>query len=238
MIGVRLPAPAPRQNHLQPFYICRNQVATYVERSPIFFLLLAKRYAGLARRFNRQYMARHLIIIPGVGDDHPVYHKGARVFRVLGFKAQVYVFGWDSADLSSYDTRIAALNEHIAKLPGEVYLLGVSAGGSAAVNSFALLPEKVIKTVTLCSPLAHFSSRVNPLLAVSIEQTEKFLAAMKPGVKQRLLSLHAIYDPVVPVRLSKPSGVRARTLPSILHPITIFLGLTLFARFSSHFFKQ
>jgi pimeloyl-ACP methyl ester carboxylesterase len=183
-------------------------------------------------------MTKHLIIIPGIGDDHPVYHKGARVFAMLGFTPQVHVFGWDSANPSSYDLRINQLNEVISGLDGEVFLLGVSAGGSAAVNSLALIPHKVTKVVTLCSPLIHFSSRVNPLLAVSIEHTEAHLAVMDTETKRRLLSLHALFDSVVPVRLSKPAGVKAKTLPAILHPVTIFLGLTLFASVSARFFKQ
>jgi pimeloyl-ACP methyl ester carboxylesterase len=183
-------------------------------------------------------MTKHLIIIPGIGDDHPVYHKGARVFALFGFTPQVHVFGWDSADAASYDERMKILNALVASLDGEVFLLGVSAGGSAAINSFAMLPQKITKTVVLCAPLSAFSSRVNPLLAVSIEQTEQYLTAMPAEARQRLLSLHAIFDPVVPTRLSKPIGVRSQTLPTILHPVTIFFGLTIFAAVSARFFKQ
>jgi pimeloyl-ACP methyl ester carboxylesterase len=199
-------------------------------------VILLKHYAGL--KFWQNHMTKHLIIIPGVGDDHPVYHKGARVFAWLGFEPQVHVFGWNSADAASYSTRIAQLNSLVSSLKGEVFLLGVSAGGSAAVNCFAILPNKITKTVTLCSPLMAFSSRINPLLAVSIEHTEKYLAVLPAEAKQRLLSLHAVFDTVVPIRLSKPGGVRSKILPSILHPITIFLGLTVFAGVISRFFKQ
>ncbi|MEO6513610.1 MAG: hypothetical protein ABIR37_02880, partial [Candidatus Saccharimonadales bacterium] len=159
-------------------------------------------------------------------------------FAMFGFKPRVHVFGWDSADPASYDQRIADLNQTVSALDGEIYLLGVSAGGSAAVNSFAMLPEKVTKTVTLCSPLKAFSTQVNPLLAVSIGHTEDFLATMSEDRKKRLLSVHAIFDPVVPTRLSKPAGVKSLTLPSILHPVTIYLGLTLFSGPIARFFKQ
>lgn len=183
-------------------------------------------------------MTKNLLIIPGIGDDHPVYHKGARVFRMFGFTPEVYVFGWNSGDPNSYESRIAQLNQHIAKLEGDVYILGVSAGGSAAVNSFAAADSRVRKVVTLCSPLAPFSSRVNSLLAVSIDHTQDAIRNMSAERRQRILSLHAIFDPVVPTRLSKPHGVHARTLPSVLHPVTIFLGLTVFAGISNRFFKQ
>jgi pimeloyl-ACP methyl ester carboxylesterase len=181
---------------------------------------------------------KHLIIIPGIGDDNPAYHIGARVFALLGFAPQIHSFGWNSADPSSYNHRIELLNEVVAQLDGEVYILGVSAGGSAAVNCLAMVPNKVTKVVTLCAPLAHFSSRINPLLAASIEHTEEHLAAMNADTKCRLLSLHAIVDTLVPIRLSKPDDVQSKALPAILHPITIFLGLTLFAGVSARFFKQ
>ena len=181
---------------------------------------------------------KHLLIIPGVGDDHPVYHKAARVFAMFGFKPQVHVFGWDSADTDSYQHRMKALNATVKGLTGKVYLLGVSAGGSAALNSFAMLPERITKTATLCSPLSSFSTRVNPLLEVSLRHTEEFLTNMPPSQKIRLLSVHALFDPVVPIRLSKPIGVKQLALPSVLHAVTIFLGLTIFAGRIAHFFKQ
>lgn len=184
------------------------------------------------------FMTKHLIIIPGIGDDHPVYHKGAWIFRLWGFKTQVHVFGWDSADAASYEQRINGLSTLVHDLDGEVYLLGVSAGGSAAVNSFAMLPEKVTRAATLCSPLAAFSSRINPLLAASIARTEDHLANMPHTQKQRLLSVHAFFDPVVPIRLSKPAGIKNVTLPVILHPVTIYLGLTVFSGLIAGFFKQ
>lgn len=204
----------------------------------MFFLLLTKHFVSLVRRAPLNTIMKHLLIIPGIGDDHPVYHKGARVFRMFGFTPEVYVFGWNSGDPSSYESRIAELNQYITGLDGEIYILGVSAGGSVAVNSFAAAGSKVRKVVTLCSPLAPFSSRVNPLLAVSLDRTEDTLRDMSVDQRQRILSLHAIFDPVVPTRLSKPDGVHARTLPSVLHPVTIFLGLTGFAGISSRFFKQ
>ena len=193
---------------------------------------------GSTPRTRTILMTKHLIIIPGIGDDHPVYHKGARVFRMFGFTPEVYVFGWNSGDPHSYESRITRLNNYLSKLDGEVYILGVSAGGSAAVNSFAAAGSNVRKVVTLCSPLAPFSSRVNSLLAVSIDRTEDAIRNLSVEQRQRILSLHAIFDPVVPTRLSKPIGVRARTLPSVLHPVTIFLGLTVFAGVSNYFFKQ
>ena len=183
-------------------------------------------------------MTKHLIIIPGIGDDHPVYHKGVRMFSMFGYAPQVHIFGWNSADPSSYDARLQQLNSFVDTLEGEIYLIGVSAGGSVAANCLATMPNKVTKVATLCSPLAAFSSRVNPLLAVSIEETERHLAEMPAETKNRILSLHALYDPIVATHLSKPLGVKSVTLPTILHGATIFLGLTIFSTRINHFFKQ
>lgn len=157
---------------------------------------------------------------------------------MFGFTPHVYVFGWNSADPASYRQRIEALNTAITSIEGEVYLLGVSAGGSAALNSFAMLPEKIAKTVVLCSPLSSFSSRVNPLLKVSLQHTEELLATMPTAQKNRLLSVHALFDQVVPLRLSTPAGVKHKALPSALHTVTIFLGLTVFAKVILRFFNS
>jgi pimeloyl-ACP methyl ester carboxylesterase len=168
----------------------------------------------------------HLIIIPGVGDDHWVYHLGAWIFARRGFTSHIYVFGWNSADPASYAPRMDTLDKYVRQLAGPVHLLGVSAGGTAAVTALAR-NEHIHRVATLCSPLSSFRNRVNPLLEVAIADLTAKLADMPEATKHKIHSFHAIFDQVVDVRQSKVPEIANSTVPSALHAVTIFLGLSL-----------
>lgn len=182
-------------------------------------------------------MKKHLIIIPGIGDNHYMYSIGVFVFRLFGFSPQVYVFGWDDNDPETYSKKYIAFTEMLAELEGQRYLLGVSAGGSVASTVALLTPDLVTKAVTLCSPLISFKTPVNLLLQVSLRQNEMQLQQYRPYV-ENIVSLHAIRDEVVPIELSKPPQVQTHTMPSFLHVPSIVFGLTVYAPVVAHFLKQ
>lgn len=157
---------------------------------------------------------------------------------MLGFTCHIYPFGWDSGDAGSYPERIQKLIEFVQSFDGDIYILGVSAGGTTAVTSYAMSAQEVAKVVTLCAPLAAFDYRVNPLLEVAITHTQQSLAKMPAAAKRNILSLHAVYDQVVPTKLSQSGGVKQKTLVSFWHVPTIVLGLTLFSPAIIRFYKQ
>jgi len=183
---------------------------------------------------------RQLILIPGVGDDHWVYHAGARIFGIFGFEVHIHVFGWDSADPASYERRMRDIDDFVRSLSvdGPVYLLGVSAGGPVAVSELAKYSPGIVKVATLCSPLSAFSYRVNPLLEVAIQDVESVLSSMSDADKLKILSVRALVDNVVPVRLSQPAGIRTAIVPSFIHAVSIFLGQTIGSYPILRFFKQ
>ncbi len=183
-------------------------------------------------------MKRQLVIIPGIGDSHSIYTVAAKWFSLFGFTSHISAFGWNSADSSSHDERLRQLVAVVDGLDGAVYLLGVSAGGTVAVSCLSKRPEKIAKVATLCSPLLPFSYRINPLLEVAITRLQPKLKAMDEPTKQKILSVRAIYDQTVPTRLSQPNGIRNVVLPSAVHAVTIFLGLTVMNFPILSFFKQ
>jgi pimeloyl-ACP methyl ester carboxylesterase len=183
-------------------------------------------------------MKKQLIIIPGVGDGHPIYNVAAKWFSLFGFTTHISLFGWNSADPLSHDERLRQLAADVDALEGAIYLLGVSAGGTAAVSCLAKRPEKITKVATICSPLLPFSYQVNPLLEVAIAKLQPGLEDMDESTKHKILSVRAIYDQTVPTRLSQPAGIRTVVLPSAMHAVTIFLGLTVMSFPVLRFFKQ
>jgi pimeloyl-ACP methyl ester carboxylesterase len=182
-------------------------------------------------------MKKHLIIIPGIGDDHFLYRVVAIAFRLLGFKTHIYVFGWDDKEAENYSKKYIAFTEMLETIKGSRYLLGVSAGGTVASTAALLSPNLVAKAVVLCSPLTSYASPINPLLETAIRQNESQLAQYKPYV-ENIISLHAIRDEVVPVRLSSPPQLKTHTIPSVLHLPSIVFALTLYTPVVAHFLKQ
>lgn len=51
---------------------------------------------------------------------------------------------------------------------------------------------------------------------------------MDDKMKNRLVSVHGIYDQKVPIRSSRPGGVRVMRIPAVGHGITIFFTLVIF----------
>jgi pimeloyl-ACP methyl ester carboxylesterase len=181
---------------------------------------------------------KHLVIIPGVGDDHPLYHVGATLFLLWGYSTHVVPFGWNSNDPATYEPKFQALEAAIAALEGEIYLLGVSAGGTVAVSCLAAHSDKITRAATLSSPLKPYSTPGNPLIELAIDRAKADIDAMPDTLRQRLLSVHAIRDQVVPVNLSQPPGVPSKTIFIVRHVPSIVLGLTLLGFLFVRFFRK
>lgn len=180
-----------------------------------------------------------IIIIPGVGDRSRAYEIFAVVWRLLGYEAHIIAFGWvDMASrLESKRTPFLKKIDAFDESRG-VYLIGISAGGTAAVNTFAVRPSLVRKVITVCSPLNGFENLRNPLLAESIEQARSDLERMDAAQKQRILSVRALYDQVVNTKLSIFRGVKNTRVWSFLHAPTIFVALTFCAPRLRRFLKK
>lgn len=177
-----------------------------------------------------------LIIVPGIGDDTQVYYSFARRWNRLGYDAHVISFKWVDIHAALEKSMEAFLQQLDQYRNEPVYMIGISAGGTAVVNALALR-NNVKKVITVCSPLATMPNLRNPLLMESIGQVENNLAALPDEQKRRILSVHAIYDQVVDPKLSRVSGIQSKCIPSIIHAPTIFLAMTLYARLLNRFFK-
>jgi len=179
-----------------------------------------------------------LVIVPGLGDELKIYKTFARRWQRLGYDVHVIPFGWADRNarlgpkLDDFLARLDALQTN------ELYLIGVSAGGTAVVNAMARRPDYVKKVATVCAPLDTMFNLRNPLLAESIEQARQLLTHYNDEQKVRILSVFALHDPVVSTSLSRPPGVKTMRVPMIAHPPAIFVALMLYARRINAFFKH
>jgi len=181
-------------------------------------------------------MSRNLIIITGVGNWSRIYAFFAFVWQFYGYKAVIGAFRWEDP-AATFDTKMKKLLADIDAMHGPVYLIGLSAGGTAAVNALAARPDKISKVAVLCAPLTTMAGLRNPLLAKSI--------AMLPGNIEQLahstrkvISVHGTRDNVVAPSLSKIPGVRDYRLLTRGHALTLFTGMTIFSFPIRKFFRS
>jgi alpha-beta hydrolase superfamily lysophospholipase len=178
-----------------------------------------------------------LIIVPGIGDDARIYYAFARHWNRLGYDTHVISFNWREAAVP-FDTAMAAFLRQVDRFRDKpVYIIGISAGGTVAVNTLTVR-NNVKKVITICSPWDTMPNLHNPLLAASIARLKANLLLLTPQQKQRLLSVYGLYDQVVATHLSRPAGVPSKRVLGIVHAPTIYLAVVLYTRSLHRFLKS
>ena len=176
--------------------------------------------------------APNLILIPGLGDRKWLYKLVCPVWRARGFRVHVFTFGWEDA-ASNYHDKQNRLNNYIRDLNGDVYIIGASAGGVAALSALVMIDDGKVKGVTtIATPYVYRQRLKNETLARAIDELSNNLPAM-PAKLARVTSFYGMRDQVVPPIDSQPNDseladVNCRQLPTFGHGLTIAAGLTMF----------
>lgn len=182
----------------------------------------------------------HLIIIPGLGDRKWLYRLVCPMWRLRGFQAHVFVFGWEDTT-SDYREKQTRLNDYIRSLDGDVYLIGASAGGMAALHALAIDNGKIKGVATIATPYSYRQKLQNKFLEQAIAE----LATALPQIQSksaRITSFYSVYDQVVPTNNSHLDNIHSvkrliggrianithEQLPTVGHGLTIAAGLTVF----------
>lgn len=175
----------------------------------------------------------HLILIPGLGDRKWLYQLAYPLWRVRGFRPHVFTFGWESA-ANDYYKKQKYLNDYIRNLNGDIYLIGASAGGTAALNALAMDSSDRIKAVaTIATPYVYRQRLKNQTLARAIDELASNLPNMQAKFA-RITSFYGTRDQVVPPNDSQTIvnpqtlTISYQQLPTFGHGLTIAAGLTVF----------
>ena len=184
----------------------------------------------------------NLILIPGLGDRKWLYQLVCPFWRARGFRPHVFTFGWEDA-ANDYHKKQNRLHDYIRNLDGDVYIIGASAGGVAALNALAMDNNDRIKGVaTIATPYVYRQRLKNETLARAIDELSNNLPAMQAKFT-RITSFYSTRDQVVPPtdsRLnnrcikqsnnSKFANINYQQLPTFGHGLTIAAGLTVFSK--------
>ncbi len=172
---------------------------------------------------------RQLIIIPGLGDRGWLYACIKPLWLFLGFDVHIFVFHWGDKQ-SLFNDSIKSLLDFVDGLNSkEVYVIGASAGGTAAVNALIARPDIIVRAVTLCTTYNINPYIRNQLLIQSINHLSVSLSAADKKLRDKLLPVYGFCDLIVPYAISKPNNITSKRFLAVGHSQSIFLSLTLYS---------
>jgi pimeloyl-ACP methyl ester carboxylesterase len=187
-----------------------------------------------------------VIYIPGLGDAKATaQHVAIDAWKNLGIEPYVYQMQW--ADGKPYKPKIETLLALAKQLRSEgklVCLVGASAGGSIVINAYAQQPGLFHGVACICGKVRN-ANNVQPLtyqrnsaFQESMQRTEDSIKSLSENQRKRILSLHPLYDPVVPIRDTRVPGAKMRTMAIVGHFLGIAYGLTISSFGIVQFFKK
>lgn len=149
-----------------------------------------------------------------------------------------------SEDFAPKLDRIVELVDELHSEGHRVSLVGVSAGATAAFNTYMKRPEKIAKVVYVCGKLRRPDSvgeryyRINPAFKQSLEKVQDQIDNLTPEDSAKMLSLKPWYDQTVPVADTVLPGVRNWRMLSLWHIPSIFIGITAYSPIICGFIKK
>ncbi len=175
----------------------------------------------------------HILYISGFGDgyDH-IRRKLLGWWHYKNVTIELVPMKW--SDNADFDSKFARLSQAIDKVKGKrIVLIGESAGGSMAVHMYASRPNELYKAMTICGKntqpekvAQHYYDK-SPAFKTSMDKLNDSIGKLSDKQCSRFVSIHPIYDPVVPVNETIIPGCRTVRLWSIGHLVSIGLALTI-----------
>lgn len=181
------------------------------------------------------FTKKPLVIIPGLGDRAKLYRLIIPVWKLLGYEPYIFSFGWEDAN-ESFAVAIKRLTTYIDDLHAtRINIIGVSAGGTAAVNALSLRPNVIRRVVTVATPYRYLTHLKNSKLKASIDYLGRVDVRNLEG---RILSMHGLYDQTVPIDVSSVQNVCTRKVYAISHSCIIITALTIYSLAIRRFIEQ
>lgn len=177
----------------------------------------------------------HIVYLSGFGGRYDSLRKRALGWwRFPGVTTELVPMRWEGNE--TFAQKQARVNEAIDRVAGKrVVLVGESAGASMAVHVYADRAGDLHQVMGLCGKAIYpetvrqmYYDR-SPAFKTAMEGLNDAIERLSDEQKQAYVSIHPLYDPVVPVRETLLPGCKRVRLWSVGHQLTIALGLTLLA---------
>ncbi|CAN5134914.1 hypothetical protein BH09PAT3_BH09PAT3_4350 [soil metagenome] len=190
-----------------------------------------------------------VIYIPGLGDDKVTQTLSAQrlavtTWRFHGVTPHLFQMKW--SDTESFELKLDRLLKLIDELSlkDKVALVCASAGATAALNAFAERRDVVVGVVCIAGKINNpqaigsgYKQR-NPSFWESAQQTNQSVSKLAASDRQRVLSIRAMFDEIVPAKDSIFEGAHNKRVGTSGHAITIITQLLFGAPAFLSFLKQ
>lgn len=188
-----------------------------------------------------------VIIIPGLGDNRIFGKKMLELatgnWQNYGLTPVVCAVDWhNSEDLfQSKLDRLVKLVDQLVQKGDTVSLVGISAGGSAALNVFVRRSDIVYRAINVCGRLRtgsrsgfrSFYSKTasSPSFAESVRLFESCENKMSESDRLKVMTICSMLgDELVPPETTKLPGAFNTMVPAPEHLFSILIALTLFSK--------
>lgn len=187
------------------------------------------------------------IYVPGLGDSNrPGESKLSGLWRRLhGINLNYHPVGWSQG--RHFQPKLEDLLAEIDSLHakhGKITLIGTSAGASAVLNAYARRPDKISSVVVICGKIQNPQGigpayrKSNPAFIESMDILAASLDSLTPKQLQNVLSRIPLLDEVVPLKDMRIPGANHKRQFTVLHSVSIVLGLTAFSYPAARFIKR
>lgn len=188
-------------------------------------------------------MKHCIIYIPGLGDSRDFWQQTAvKCWRIFGVRTQFVSMKWYEGGM--YEAKLNRVLDAIDEAKNRGYtvsIVGVSAGGSMALNAAAKRRDHIHHVVTICgaddphAKIAPVTRRRSPSFETSLRMLERSLAEVELS---RVHTVRAFIDRVVAGRHTIIAGAHNHIVPSFGHLATITACLTLYAGYIVYLVKR
>jgi pimeloyl-ACP methyl ester carboxylesterase len=182
---------------------------------------------------------KKIVVVTGLGDDGKPTALATTGWKKQGLAPIIFVPRWDNNEgVAPKLTKLRKLIDRESK--GEkIFLLGISAGASLAMNAFIKRPNKVEKMVSVCGRLRLGWSRdkisrklqeetlKHLAFKESVEMVEKNIEKLTEGDRKRILTISArLGDELIPLSTSQLAGAKNVFVSGLGHVLAIASAMT------------
>lgn len=183
-----------------------------------------------------------MIVIPGLGEEVGRMKLATGFWKRYGLEPIVHAVGWkDGENFQPKLERLVRLVDELADRKNMVSVVGTSAGGSAALNTFIERKREINKAANICGRLRigthigmhSFEKRTasSPAFAQSVVMFERREKELTKADRKRILTMHALgFDELVPAETTYIEGAENRIIPVPEHMFSIAMTLTLLSK--------
>jgi pimeloyl-ACP methyl ester carboxylesterase len=176
---------------------------------------------------------------PAENQLDPVVYLWQHLYQFNAYSIPMFWFRQEL--LSAKINRIVEFSNSLKNHHPQVSLVGISAGGSLALNCFSMHKDTFVKSVNVGGRLRRgkargyrsFETRTAPSQAFqdSIIQFEDINEPiLSKADRSRIMTISALFgDELVPRDTSQLAGARNLLLPTVEHGLSNILAVTLFA---------